>query len=126
MGLPIIYVDICAHGHTTCSTSLLSFIGGIVGNLDVEGCPFFDLCPVMIPQFHRRSHSLTRPLAPGLISEAVTAGSVDIFAGFEKCEPTFNLNALISVPTGYVRRDTYSNCCECESSDLWAILATDQ
>ena len=104
MGLPIVYVDISAHGHTTYGTSLLSlsFILGIVGKLDVERCPFFNLCPVMIPQFHCQLHSLTCPLAPGLISEALSTSSIGIFPSFEKCEPTFDLNTLISVHTGYI------------------------
>ena len=130
MGLPI-YVDICAHASTTCGTTgsvlSISFIRGIVSNLHVDGCPFLDLRPVVILQLLCRHHSLTRPLAPGMISEAVATGAIDIFTSTEKREPAFNLHStLISTPTGYVIQEAYRSCRKCETSDLWAILATDK
>ena len=67
-----------------------------------------------------------RPLAPGLISEAVATGTIDVFTSTEKREPAFNLNTPISTPTGYVIHEAYCSCRECKTSNLWAIPATDK
>ena len=99
MGLPI-YVDICAHTRARTTWSLLStvsFVGGNLSELYICRSPLFNFCPVMVLQLPCRYHGLTRPLAPGLISKAVATGTIEVFTGNEKCEPTFNLNILISV-----------------------------
>ena len=54
----------------------------------------------MVLQLPCQYHGLTCPLAPGLISKAMATGTIEVFTGNEKREPTFNLNILISAPTG--------------------------
>jgi hypothetical protein len=71
----------------------------MVSDLHIDRCLFLNLCPVVILQLLCRLHGLTHPLAPGLIGEAMTTNTIDIFTSTEKCEPAFNLDTLISTPT---------------------------